>query len=125
MPQVTGAEDEYELQVNPFVFLILGAIACVMYVFGANERKLWKRNATDHLGKWDFVFIVWLFIKSVFFYVLSTVTTAVASICTIAALRNKEYTTLFEEHGLTAILASQFLLYNVLNISILVRILKR
>ena len=124
MSQGSG-EEEYELQLSPFICLLLGIMACLTYVIGTNDRRMWKRDVTNHMGKLDVFLIIWLLVKSCIFYTLSTVTTAMASICTIAALRNKEYTTLFEAHGLTGILVAQFILYTVLNISLFVRILKR
>jgi hypothetical protein len=116
---------EYELNLNPFVCLIMGFIACLLYVFGSNEKKLWKRNNTDHLGKWEVLLMVWLTIKSCIFYTLSTVTTAMIFICTVAARRDEALTTFFEAHGLTVILGVQLVLYNVMTISVVLRMFNK
>lgn len=118
-------EYEYELNLHPLVCLVLGVISCLFYVFGSNDKKLWKRNVNNHMGKWDFLLILWLLVKSCIFYAFSSVFTAVVSICTVAALRDREITTFFEVHGLTCILAAQFLLYNVLVISVILRMYKK
>jgi hypothetical protein len=117
--------DEYELNVNPIVCLIMAAIACLLYVFGSNDKKLSKRNPTDHMGKWDMMRIVWLLLKACIFFVLSTALTMIAFVCTVAYMRNKELTTFFEVHGLTVILGVQLVLYNVLNISVFLKIFRK
>lgn len=120
-----SGEDEYELMVNPFVCLIIGVVACLLYVFGSNEKKLVKRNPTDHMGKWDILLILWLILKACIFYILSTVTTMVSFVCIVASMRNKELTTFFETHGLTVILAVQLVMYNMMTISVMLRMFKK
>jgi heme/copper-type cytochrome/quinol oxidase subunit 4 len=77
------------------------------------------------MGKWDMMRIVWLLLKACIFFVLSTALTMIAFVCTVAYMRNKELTTFFEVHGLTVILGVQLVLYNVLNISVFLKIFRK
>ena len=115
MSQEIANEDEYELNIPPFVCLIMSVIACFLYVFGSNDKRLWSRNARDHrVGKWNFNLILWLLFKSCLLYIISTVLTAVVSVYSVVALRNQDILIFYEKHGLTVILAMQLVLYNVL-----------
>lgn len=117
--------EKYELNADPIVCLIMGVIACLLYVFGSNDKKLVKRTASQHMGRVDVLLILWLFIKACVFYTLTTSVTMISFVCTVAAMRNKELTIFFEKHGLTSILAVQLVMYNILNISVFLKIFRK